>query len=307
MSVKVDHRVFQEGHTYPFTIYNRIEITGIEYFVLIDSQEKKHLLEAAHYTHYGFETGQQIMCRIDKINCTGKIYLEPINPFYTVGKSFKFTIKDEVSLINSFGENERHLIVSDLFGKYHQLWIPSNGLVFEKGDSIELYVVQIRKGNLFMVHPLFYISENGYQTDRDYRFTIEGISTLTGEKEYYRLKDEFGQVHFLRSKFFINYNFKKGTTFNGRIVKKPRTGSYYIEPHYPEYEIGKSYQFTFQKEDVYFHPSGKEEDVWVVRDKNDKKCYLFFSVEPSSESKSKPIRAKVENVYKGKLFLRWQA
>lgn len=298
------HQSLREGETYPFTIFNRIEITDNEYFGLIGPCGKKHLLEAAHYFHYGFEIGQEIMCRIDKINCAGKIYLEPINPIYPVGGSFNFTMVEEKALVNSLGENEKQLLVADLFGKHHQLWIPENGAVFRKNKSVELQVVQIRKGNLFLMHPKFVISGMGYEIGKEYQFSIEGISTLIEKKEYFRLKDELGRVHFLRSKFYADYGFVPGAYFTGRIVKKPQAGSYYIEPHYPGYKIGECNDFTFIKEDVYFHPSGKEEDIWVVHDKQDKKCYLFHSTLPSENLKYKPIRAVVENVYKGKLFLR---
>jgi hypothetical protein len=297
------HRKFKEGDTHPFIIFNQIEISGIGYYVLIDPNEKKHLLAAYHYSHYGFEIGQEIMCRIDKINCTGKIYLEPINPHYSVGEKYLFTIAEEKTIVNSLCEREKHLLVADLFGKHHQLWIPDDGIIYKKEEGLELCVVQIRKGNLLLVLPLLCLSDAGYEAGREYRFTIEGISTLVEGSEYFRLRDDFGRVHFLRSKFFADYDFLPGKVFIGRIVKKPQTGSYYIEPDYPGYETGESYDFTFVKEDVYFHPSGKEEDIWVVHDRKGKKGYLFLGQPISEDLKKRLIRARVTNTYKGTLYL----
>ncbi|MCF8371963.1 MAG: hypothetical protein K9H64_10095 [Bacteroidales bacterium] len=303
MPEQVNHQILKQGDTYPFMIFNLIEISGIEYFVLIDPHEKKHLLASSYYSHYGFEIGQEIMCTIDKINCTGKIYLEPTNPFYSVGDTYEFIITEEKTRINSLGEKERHLVVADLFGKPHQLWIPKNGTDYRTNESLELCVVQIRKGNLFLVLPSLCLHGAKYEVGKAYQFTIDGISTLIEDKEYYQLKDKFGQVHFLRAKFYTNYSFSPGKTFTGRIVQKPQTGSYYIEPDYPGYEIGKSYDFTFVKEDVYFHPSGQQEDIWVVHDQSGKNCYLFLTHPISEDFKNKPIRAFVDNVYKGKLYL----
>ena len=65
--------------------------------ILQDETGKKTSLAVKYYTHYNFTIGEQINCRLDKINCAGKIYFEPDPPFYKIGKDyfFKFLYFDD--------------------------------------------------------------------------------------------------------------------------------------------------------------------------------------------------------------------
>lgn len=306
MASVTKHQSFKEGETHPFRILNKIDLSDDDYFVLADSDSKKYLLASEYYSHYGFEIGQDINCRIDKISCTGKIYLEPINPFYSPGGSYDFKIAGETTLVNSQNETERHLIVIDLTGNKQQVWIPSSFIASNGNTTIKLRVAQIKKGNLLLVLPSLYVSDKDYTIGDKYQFNVEGIATLIEEKEYFRLRDEKDQIHFLRSKFYKNYNLSIGQSITAHIVKIPKAGSYYIEPLYPGYEMGKSYFFKFVKEDTYLHPTGKEEDVWIVHDKNERKCILFLPKKISDNLKTEPIRAIVDHTYKGKLYLKTQ-
>ena len=83
---------FQEGEIHPFKVVGFTEIPGTEesFFILQNSFGGKHLLKAISYTHYDLQIDTTINCKIDKINCSGKIYLEPENPIYKEGKIYDF-------------------------------------------------------------------------------------------------------------------------------------------------------------------------------------------------------------------------
>ena len=86
---------FVEGDKYPFKIHNLVKLQdGANYYVLLDVNGLKHFLPSEFYISYGFMVGDEITCTIDKINCTGRIFLEPNHPFYKEGESYEFTIEN---------------------------------------------------------------------------------------------------------------------------------------------------------------------------------------------------------------------
>jgi len=63
---------------------------NIEYFILQDPFGERHLLPASYYKNYEIVKGKYLKCHVDKINCKGQIFLEPIHPHYQVGKFYEF-------------------------------------------------------------------------------------------------------------------------------------------------------------------------------------------------------------------------
>ncbi|HNQ59875.1 MAG TPA: hypothetical protein PK028_05260 [Bacteroidales bacterium] len=63
-----------------------------EYFVLQDASAMRFLLPAKRYSHYSIECGIYIKCRIDRINCNGRIFLEPFHPYLHKGSSYVFEV-----------------------------------------------------------------------------------------------------------------------------------------------------------------------------------------------------------------------
>ena len=305
MAGKQEHTPFKEGETRIFSLFNSIEISGEEYFVLIDEFGKKHLLEANPYKLYQLEIGNEIECRIDKINCAGKIFLEPLNPFYKEGGAYSFEVQELVALTNSFGQEERHCWVLDSTKKKHRVWLPKDFPEPRMGALLELQVAQIRKGEFLLVLPQFALNNSCFASGSTHSFTIIDVCTLVGQKEFYVVIDRNMNTHFLRAKFFDGYGFEIGKSFHGTIVKHVKIGSYYIEPDRPYVQVGNEYLFSFVKEDVYYHASGLEEEVWVVRDQQGHNAYLFYDAPPNDSFKENKIPAFVERIFKGKLYLRF--
>jgi len=84
---------FSEGEWYPFKIHNLVKLQdNAYYYIFQDINGLKHFVPAEPYTGYGFRTGEEIMCKIDRINCTGRIFLEPKHPYYNEGESYIFDV-----------------------------------------------------------------------------------------------------------------------------------------------------------------------------------------------------------------------
>ncbi len=83
-----------EGESYPFIIHNLVQLQdGADYYVLTDINGMKHFMPSGYYIDYGFKIGDAITCKIDRINCTGRIFLEPANPFYKESEIYIFELE----------------------------------------------------------------------------------------------------------------------------------------------------------------------------------------------------------------------
>ena len=98
------NQYLEEGHIYPFLIRKQIELpNGGFAWILEDEQGVKHTLSADYYHDYSFKPGDKIRCKVDKINCTGKIYLEPEHPYYRQGRTYEFDVVSGLVMPDIFG------------------------------------------------------------------------------------------------------------------------------------------------------------------------------------------------------------
>lgn len=63
---------------------------GNEYYVVVDPIGNKHLIPVEYYSLYNLEIGKSYLCKVDKINCLGRVFIEPPHPIYKENKSYLF-------------------------------------------------------------------------------------------------------------------------------------------------------------------------------------------------------------------------
>ena len=98
--------ILLEGEWFPFIIHNLVKLQDDKwYYVLLDINGLKHFMLSKYYEMYGFKTGDEISCKIDKVNCTGRIYLEPKHPYYIEGEIYDFEV------INTLDYNDKLVII----------------------------------------------------------------------------------------------------------------------------------------------------------------------------------------------------
>jgi hypothetical protein len=81
-----------EGMEYSFRVEKLISLPDADYFILMDEWGNKYLLPEVYYKNYQIKPGKNILCSVNKINCNGKIFLEPRHPIYTIGMIDSFEI-----------------------------------------------------------------------------------------------------------------------------------------------------------------------------------------------------------------------
>ena len=135
--------ILSEGKWFPFRVHNIVQLQDDAwYFVLKDINEMKHFMPAEHYGSYGFKPGDEISCKIDRINCTGRIFLEPKHPYYNEGEIYSF---DFISYLEK--DSKRILMVSEIAGNKIKVPLCGNKNLNINGEKKVLCIVKcIKKG-----------------------------------------------------------------------------------------------------------------------------------------------------------------
>lgn len=303
MQVKVK---LKEGRKYPFKITGIIDLPdGNEYFVLKDPNSVKHLLLTSYYKKFNFNLGQTIQCRIDKINCSGKIFLEPEHPFYQPGKKYKFPFKFVEDFKDSLGQVYQFAVFTDVFD--NDIKMPADILPekIKPGDEVKFSISRIKKGRV-------YLTSNGRKEDYDhfkegvyYYFRIVQFRSYPDKRGFYILKadpERFreGFNYKLKSKYYKKYNFKIGQSILCRLVRDGKKA--YLEPKHPYYAIGKEYEFDIIGEELIDdYPSGKIE-TYLLRNDYGKSVHIQKKLVKGSIRNGK-IKCKVTDIRKSRLYL----
>lgn len=112
-----------QGQFYHFKLHKQsLSPEGLSYFVMVDPQGHKHLVPVKYYSSYNLKIGNRYLCKVDKINCLGHIFIEPPHPFYQENRSYLFRFLKQVEIkhksgnLDSFyqfkGKNKYHAFLS---------------------------------------------------------------------------------------------------------------------------------------------------------------------------------------------------
>ncbi len=86
----------EEFQTYPFKILKTVDTPDGLFYVLEDPFGFRHLLTSEYYDRekYQFAIGNEIECRVDKINCKGQLFLEPRHPKFQRGNTSELILHE---------------------------------------------------------------------------------------------------------------------------------------------------------------------------------------------------------------------
>ncbi len=236
--------IWEEGQWYPFRLHAEIVLPdGEKQYLLEDSSGTKHLLSYEHYKDYGFLKGREVRLRLDKINCSGKLFLEPEHPVYKEGDSYDFFFIRTEERENIFGETELVWLVLDAFN--HEIAIPMtiDAPEAKEGEPIRCRVSRIKKGKIYLSHPMSKTSEGVLKEGHWLSFYLEPDQVEIDGIRYYILSDPGNQKHLLKKLPFLPYGFEAGQSIVCKVVKWSNKGMYILEPEHPLYREGLDYTF----------------------------------------------------------------
>ncbi len=227
---------FVEGQRYPFSVEKKIEIPENGFhFVLKGVTGQKYLLREILYKEYGIEVGQSIICRVDKINCVGEMFLEPVNPWYREGESYPFTVEGMDVRTDENGKDHDCLTVKDERGGIHNVFTDPASETPSIGQVINLRVKRIAKGTLTLSSEEVSDHMGHLSTGETYSFRVTGIGTAIDGRQNYIITDPFGKSHIIPVRYYHYYGLKVGSSFLATIETSNSMGKKVIEPENPWY------------------------------------------------------------------------
>ncbi len=288
--IKYPHRRLEEGMNYIFTVEKNVEISPeSKYFVLRDQAGYRMLLPAEPYKTYPIKTGETIRCRVDKINCSGQIFLEPEHPVFSEGKIYEFTVS---GISHSNGLPELQLTGED--GKTHSMEI-SNQQSFLSQQKIQLRIERIKKGKLFLTPAESDAENNILIPGKQYQFIVTNCAD-----GFYHLESINGHRFKIETQWYRHYNIQKGNTL---LCTIPPYGSTMPEPEHPHYKTGETYFFTPDYLMKAEYAGGNYMYTLIARDIFNEEAHLHFPDGFSPESINlQPVKATVNRIRKGRVY-----
>jgi hypothetical protein len=290
-------KYLKEGLTYPFiVIKDSVLPDGMEVWILQDISGQKILLEKKNYRQYPIHAGETIPCRVDRINCSGKIYLEPPHPVYTDEGVYEFDIVKKV-------ENRGSGIVAvvrDIFGNELNVDISASTAAKISNNKVELKVKMLKKGIPLVVDTEL-DKRAVFIEKQEYVFLLEGLQELKDGVSFYVLRDSHENKHFIHAEWYQGFDIRVGQQLVCEVVKIIGGGKPVLEPVHPFYQRGKTYQMAFVSEETL--PSSRDEfrNVIVISDHRGDKFYILKK-HFTGKKIPRIVTCRVEKYRKGKIF-----
>lgn len=288
--------ILQEGHYYPFKVLGKVaDVNGAEYYKLSDPNGIKHLLKAEWYAGYELEAGRTVVCHINRINCSGRIFIEPEHPVYKPGKDYVF----EIAAMP--GRNEDTVVVKDVLGNLIELPAEDVPPGAKNGDGIKCRVTTVKKGKP-VIYPLWSAPDyTGLTIGNTYRLRVTNKRKRTGGQVFYMLEDDRGKSYPLRKKFYERYGFGSGDTIS--CVLKQKSDAIYFEPVHPYYRKGERFTFKIAGNDhIFVYPDRLEEAVILQNDFGKNVIVSRKAINPENIS-GDTIVCLVSDIVEGQLIL----
>lgn len=303
-NLKVSNSRLTEGSYHTFTILKTIELGPDDsWYVMLDPLGYKVLMPMMYYTGYGFEPGQQILCRIDRINCNGRMFLEPMHPFYEEGKVYEFPLLKIGSRESITGDKESFALVKDVFDNEWEIRMFSENLIRTGSEKIKCRLERIKKGKLFLSLSCDKPSYGGIEAGKTYEFKIIDEKVHPGDRQrYFILNGHDGKKHLIRKKYFTHYGLKKGQTVRCMVDKFTSEGYFFLEPENPWYKIGEVYSFKTRELQKLIFSDGSVQDVLVLEDPHGDDIKVFIEshhVEPLKTRKE--VLCRIDRIRKSRI------
>ncbi len=140
---------YTEGRYLKFTVTGHIiSESGQRFFVLLSRFKNRLLIPSDTYESFGIMIGVKVKCRVDKINCSGRILLEPMHGHFVANYRYPLKVVEECYITDHKGRKHKLHRIHDANRQLHLAFLyPDDGV--KAGDFISGWYEGSRKGKLF--------------------------------------------------------------------------------------------------------------------------------------------------------------
>lgn len=297
--------VLEEGKYYPFRVTGSVILPdGSDCFILTDVNGVKHLLYKEFYSNYKLTLNKEILCRIDKINCTGKIFIEPEHPYYKLGSSYTFVFDHYVHLEGSDGDTERLAVLKNGYAEDIFLAADEVETPLKEGEQLTAVVEKIKKGRVYITPGTSVNDYTGMEAGKKYRFTLKGTMNVGGRYAYYILRGDNGREFRIRKKFYAKYGLKKGDAVTCELIETDH--QVFLEPVHPFYEVGFNYEFRISGETTMYEYPDQEAEAYLLEVKYGKDAVIRKADVSPDKINGDMIKCTIIAIKKSQVFLACQ-
>lgn len=286
---------FEEGEYHDFFVVKEVSLPEEGVFYLLRHKSGRRLmLPVDTYRNYNISANTTLKCRIDKVSCTGKVYLEPIHPRYKEGKIYSF------KLVNV--TKEKNLItLEDIYGNLIHQELNSNDFVIQ--NTIRMKVLRIKKGIPQLAFPDKAKKDVNLNSllGKKKEFIIKGLAKNYENEEVYHLESLDGFKSQLKEKHYKHYRLNGTDKILCVVYGFNDNGILKVEPQNPYYSIGEVYEFEVDEIKGYSKDYEDVEDILIVKDYFGNKCGVSINIQEYKKIKIKTrITCRVNGFRKGR-------
>jgi hypothetical protein len=150
---------FIEGQVYEF-VYVKNVVVDEEFMVFEDVDKERYLLPFPCFKDYQLQAGLPVKCLISRIDCKGKVTIEPEHPYYKIDHTYDFkflrmlvTADEEFNEImdKSYVKKDYEIIVADIYGNEQKV-VPKRWQRKKRyeAETVSCKVVKIIQGRLLL-------------------------------------------------------------------------------------------------------------------------------------------------------------
>lgn len=232
-----------EGLSYEFKVHGVIGGQDEPGLILSDPQGTRHILPTLPYQHLNLQGHESLWCKVDRVNCSGKVFLEPHDPNYQENNDFWFEYFNDFQGLDFFGQAQSQILIKDVYGRdWH---VPEEAVkeYDQIGGRVLLTVYQISKGRLAFTPPLRKVDGEGVEPGKQYLFKVGKTVVLGDGHRYFILKDPYGEKHYLECRHYEPWGIQQGQEIICWVDRWSTKGFYFLEPLHPVYKRGEVYDF----------------------------------------------------------------
>ena len=240
--------------------------------------------------------GESIECFVDKVNCSGQIYITPLFNRSVIGQTQSFKLSQKLTVIDSLGKS-KYLYQLQNSKKRKAEILSYHSFDF---DKMECKIIGIKKNKLIVASPLLPDYSMNQNTMIKVDIIEEQIIPEIGK--CWLAQDSKGELHPISKEKFHHYNLSIGMGISCSILGFDKFYNFKLEPQSPIYSVGEIYEFKSLRIEQIEDETGQLNSVLIVMDELGMEASIAQMNYPKTVPKN--IKAEVYRITNGKLFIR---